>query len=199
MFQKPPENSTASLSSWIMLTWTDSIFHCCFFGRNSPSVETFVKAARVWFLLHFVLLHHAASYLFFLYVSTKKMALHWLNVYVSFGFWQLEQNPLDLNFFTKLGRAYFLRTLYLYYNFHDVFKKVLMFRVMFINWKESLEVELFLRTVLRLCTFSSDHCPYLMVSSARAAIPFCARFVRSVPHALHLLSHIYWMSIQKQR
>lgn len=68
--------------------------------------------------------------------APKKMALHWLNVYVSFGFWQLDQNPLDLNFFTKLGRAYFLRTLYLYYNFHDVFKKDLMFRVMFINWKE---------------------------------------------------------------
>lgn len=33
------------------------------------------------------------------------MALHWLNVYVSFGFWQLDQNPLDLNLFTKLGRA----------------------------------------------------------------------------------------------
>lgn len=88
-------------------------------------------------------------YLLFLYISTQKDGLALAECLHEFWFWAIRPEPTELELFHKTEKehAHFLRTLYLYYNFYCFFKKLMMFTVMFINWKEKPEVELFLRTV----------------------------------------------------
>lgn len=128
------------------------------------------------------------------------MGLHLLNVYMSFDF-RLEPSGLG-DLYHKAGKehTYFLRTFIVLIFFSLHYKKVVAFRVMFVNWKEKPKNKVSPQNCFMVIAhIFHSHCLHLMVSSSRVATA-CSLpvFVSSIPDALYLLSNIYWMSFKSR-
>lgn len=176
-----------------MLTGRSFVFHCCFFfGRNSRSVKTSVKATRVRFLLRFVTSYPVTSYpvtdLLSLSVSTTKNGLAPAESLHELRFWafRLERSGLG-GLLRKTGEEHMFLTDVMFIIFIVFLRKLRCFGQCSQTGKRSQHV-----ATVQSRSVSVGLCLHSAVLSARAAVLLSVPgFVTSVPGALYLPSRSY--------
>lgn len=103
--------------------------------------------------------------------------------------------------FHKTGKehAHVFKDVVFLSKFHCIFKKVMVFRVMFVNWKDKPRSLGSLRVVWWPCVVSCEPSRRPMGSSSGAAATCSvSASVGSIPNAPCLLSSSYWMSFRSR-